>query len=217
MDEAPSSDEVPAIVIEDATMEVKSETAELTPVVTEEGKSDVVVAMEPEVKAELESKDVVVEEVVGDVLEINDAVPDVPTETAVAPVKEVEVTSETSGETVKVEVPEVISQVVEVEKEGDKVSLVDTSAEIVPEAELEVIKTADGLPNIVAATTPEVKAELADSGLESKEVVEKAVAEANPTVETVVDAPVEVDTSSIEVNTVTSNVTTKPVVIVKKP
>jgi molecular chaperone IbpA len=218
LDENPSSADVPAIVVEDATMAVSSETAELIPVTTEEGKSDVVIAIEPEVKAELEAKDVVVEEVVADALEVNDAVPTLPEETAVAPVKEVEVKSETSDAAVTVEVPEVISQVVEVSKEGDKVSLNDTSAEISPEAELTVVETPEGLPNVVAVAAPEVKEELlAEVDLEVTEVVEKAIEEANPMVETVVDAPIEVDVSNVEVKTVSSNVTTKPVVIVKKP
>jgi hypothetical protein len=218
MDEAASNTEIPAIVVEDATLEVKSDTAELTVAPTEDGKSDVIVAVEPEVKAELEAAGVVVEEVVAEALEVNDAVPELPEETTVAPATEVEITVD-SGATETVEVPEVVSQILTVEKEGDKLVVADTSDEVAPEAVIEAVVTPDGLPDVVVVADPVVEAELAKDDTTSKEVVEKAIEEAKPMVETVVDAPVEeiIDTTNVEFDTATSNVTSKPIVIVKKP
>jgi len=211
IDPEPATD-APAIVVEDATVEVKSDTAELIPVTTEEGKSDVVIAIEPEVKAELEAKDVVVEEVVAKALEINDAVPEIPVETALAPVETVEIKSEVNPDkTLTVEVPEVISQIVEVEKEGDKIVLNDTSAEILPEAELAVVETPAGEADIVIAVEPVVAAELADEGLEAEKVVAEAIAEVAATVETVVETS---ETPVVEAAPVADK---KPVVVVKKP
>jgi len=214
LDEKPTAPEVPAIVVEDATETVVSETAELIAVPTEDGKSDVVVVIEPEVKAELEAKDVVVEEVVEKALAVNDAVPEVPVETNLAPMVEVEVKSETTDAVVKVEVPEVLSQIVEVEKEGDVVTLNDTSPEIAPEAELKAVETPEGEADLVIAVEPKVEAELATEGLEVVAVVEEAVKEAKVVVETVVEVA-EVEAPAEEV--VVAAEPKKPVVVVKKP
>lgn len=216
LDEAPSSD-APAIVVEDASYEVVSDTAEFVVVPTEEGKSDVVVAVEPEVKAELEAANVDIVDTVKTALEVNDAVPELPTETVTAPTVTVEVGSEES--TVEVEVPETLSQVVELTAPAEgELAIEDTSAEISETAEVLPIVTPEGQPDIVVAVEPEVKAAVEAEGLDVVEVVEAAVEESSAVVETVVEVPqLETDSAESTVEVEEPTVATKPVVIVKKP
>jgi len=200
LDEKPSSD-APAIILEDATVEVKADEVELIPVKTDEGMSDVVLAVEPAVKAELEDKGVVLEEVVKAALETNDSVPVLPEATVTAPLEKVVV------DDVTVEMPEVLPQLVELEKEGDKLVLTDTSEDILPEAKLEVVETPAGEADIVMAVEADVVEAVKAKGLDPVKLVEKAIDKVKPTVETVVEA----DLPEPE------PVGDKPIVVVKKP
>lgn len=186
----PEKEGAVAIEVKDATIEV-SDTAELTVVSTEEGKSDVVVAMEPEVKKELEDAGVKVEEVVKEALETNDAVPELPVTPEIT--EDVAVLVDKTADdkpTVEVTMPETVTQVMELKSETEPtteevaVKLEDTSGAISDTAELIPVVTPEGQPDIVVAVEPEVKAILDDAGANTEQVVEKAVNQADVVVET---------------------------------
>lgn len=197
LDENPVSEDIPAIVVEDATAAVPADVV-LIKAETAEEKSDVVIAIAPEVKEELEAKDVVVEEVVVKALEINDAEPELPTESLDLPVTEVKV------DEVTVEVPEVITQIVEIEKENDVITISDSSPSIDEAQELVPVETPDDQPNVVAVVEKETAEEVV-------EVVEKALEEAAVEVETVVATETTVKASGDKAEAKTTK--KKPVVI----
>ena len=183
-----------AIEVKDSSIEV-SDTAELSTIATEEGKSDVVVAMEPETKAELEADGVKVDEVVKAALETNDAVPELPVTPTADVTEDVAVLVDKTAEdkpTVEVTMPDTVTQVMELKAETEPtteevaVKLEDTSGAISDTAELIPVVTPEGQPDIIVAVEPEVKDALESAGANTEEVVEKAVNQADVDVETVV-------------------------------
>jgi hypothetical protein len=188
----PEKEGAVAIEVKDATVEV-SDTADLVVIPTEDGKSDVVVAIEPEVRDELAAADVNVEEVVKEALETNDAVPEVPVTPDI--VEDVAVLVDKADETrptVEVTMPETVTQIMELKSETEPtteevaVKLDDTSGSISETAELIPVVTPEGQPDILVAVEPEVRDILNVAGANTEEVVEKAVNQADVDVETVV-------------------------------
>lgn len=198
--EATTTDGVTTLEVSDATVEV-SDTAELVIVKTEEGSSDVILAIEPEVKAELEAANIDVAAEIAAAIVTEDAAPALP-EAATEETTTVLVDkADEEKTTVDVVTPDVVTQIMEVVKDEVKstddvpaIELVDTSETVSETAELIPVLTPAGQPDIIVAIEPELKAELETAGVDVQAAVETAVIKADVTVETVV----EVDAAVVE-------------------
>lgn len=201
-----------AVELKDATVEVHDD-AILLPVATPEGTADVVVAVMPEVKAELESQGVDIVQVVGQAIADNpEKAPELPvveekgTELAELPpvtvtVPAVDATTEqivaNPATDVTVQVPEIASQVMEVTLEnpadGSDIPTIvveNNSEKIAENTEVVAVVTPEGQPDAVIAVTPEVKAELESHGVDVVAAVESAMKQADTEVVSVVEAEI---------------------------
>lgn len=191
-----------AVVLTDATLEVK-DGVELISVPTKEGSSDVVVAVTPEVKAELVEAKVDIADVVSQAIEKADIAPELPPVVA-EPVKDetVVVTVEETKKEIEVTVPETISQVMEVTVDVSnptkpEVVLTDSSASIDPTAKIEAVVTPEGQSDAVITVAPDVAAVLEANKIDIVPLVEDALKKVDVDVSTVVETKVEPDAPSI--------------------
>jgi HSP20 family molecular chaperone IbpA len=216
-------DEVPAVVDTKSeepqvSVEVKDATAELpdnvvTDVIkTEDGKADVVVAIDADTHAELLDKGVDVIEAVKAAVEQSEEVkaPDLPPATEEVPTTDVVVApsdGHVDAEPVTVTVPDVVPQVVEATVNKDNtVILSDSSASIPEEATVTPVVTQEGQPDIVVVTTPETDKKLDDLGVDVAKDVSAAVIAAEPEVVTPSDTPADVvEAAAPETTTVVTN------------
>lgn len=203
-----------AVELKDATVEVHDD-AILLPVATPEGMSDVVVAVMPEVKAELEAQGVDIVQVVEQAIADNpEKAPELPVleekGTELAELPPVTVTVPAADATteqivadpatdVTVQIPEIASQVMEVtlEKPADNseiptIVVENNSEKIAENTELVAVITPEGQPDAVIAVTPEVKAELESHGVDVVAAVEAAMQQADTEVAPVVEPEVPV-------------------------
>lgn len=223
--------EAPQVVVDvaEATVEV-SDNVELEVVKTEEGKADVVVAIDSESKAAAEEAGVNVAEVIAEAVAAAEVTaPELPEVKEEPAAVEVDITAEpVAADTIVV--PEVIPQVVEVvvNDEG-AIELKDTSESVNAEATVAPIVTAEGQPDAVVVVTDEVAEKLEATPEAVVAVVEAAVKEAEtavevtPSVETPVvpetpaepapEAEAAPETVSVVLNTETTEVPTVEVVV----
>jgi hypothetical protein len=202
------------IVLTDATYEVIPDAVVTEVIKTEDGKSDIVVAVPVEAHAELTDAGIDVNKVITDALAKSEvAAPELP-----APVEEpsstvIEVPSTGTGDLVAVVIPEVLPSVVEATVEDGQVVLTDVSENIPTDATVIPVVSAPGQPDIAVAVTPETQVALDDLGVDVVTDVSAAIVEAKtevvpaeviapPVFPDLVETPVVVNGENTEVPTV---------------
>ena len=204
-----------SVELKDATTEIVSNDVVTDVIKTEEGKADVVVAVDADTHAELLDKGIDVLAAVKDAVAVAEpAAPELPIVSEEPKTTEVPVpTAETP---VVVSVPENVPTVVEAvveetpKNEPDKVVLKDAGENIPEDATVTPVVTQEGQPDIVVVTTPETDKKLEDLGVDVATDVQKAVVEAAPEV-------VASGETATETVTVNSESKTEPTVEVSVP
>jgi len=204
------------LVLTDATYEVIPDNVVTEVIKTEEGKSDIVVAVTVEDHAELTEAGIDINKVLTDAIAKSEvATPELPPADKVEePLTSViEVTSTGSGEIVEVVIPDIVPSVVEATVEDGQVVLTDTSANIPEDATVIPVVTAPGQPDIAVAVTPETQVALDELGIDVVKDVSAAIIESKAEVATaevipppvfpdIVETPVVVNGENTEVPTV---------------
>jgi HSP20 family molecular chaperone IbpA len=166
------------LILNDATYEVVPDNVVTEVIKTEEGKSDIVVAVTVEDHAELTEAGIDINKVLTDAIAKSEvAAPELP-----APVDEpsstvIEVPATGTGDIVEVVIPEVLPSVVEATVEDGQVVLTDTSASIPEDATVIPVVSAPGQPDIAVAVTPETQVALDELGIDVVKDVSAAVIE----------------------------------------
>lgn len=229
-------DEVPAVVdnvsaAPQVTVTVTDATAELpdnvtTSVVsTEEGKSDVIVAIDSETHAELLDKGVDVLEAVKEAISQSNEVvaPDLPPSTEEVATTDVVVTPTdlVSVEPVTITLPDVIPQVMEATVTEDNSVILTDSSNSVPEGStVTPVITQEGQPDVVIVTTPETDAKLEEMGVNITKDISTAIIAAEPEVIVTSSTPEEVvEAAAVDTTVVTTDAdnTKTPTVAVTLP
>lgn len=191
--DAVSSEPQVSVSLSDATYEV-SDNVELVSVPTDQGSSDIIVAVPVEVKVELEQHGVdVVEEVTNAIQTADIVAPELP------PVVDVESTTVTTSE-VSVEVPDVVSQVVEatvdVTTTPPSIVLSDVSENVPADSTLVPVVTAEGQNDVVVAISDSDVAALEQQGVVVADVISEALIKNDTEVVATTDvAPVSVESA----------------------
>ncbi len=185
-DEVVTDSEVPqaVLVLNDATHEV-SDDVHVEVIKTEEGKSDVVVAIPLELKADLEAQGIDVMQDVADAIDKSVAeAPSLPEPVEATDVT-VSVVDEAEQPKLEVTMPDVVPQVLELTvtdpvNEGvPAVTLENVSGDIPDTHVLIPVVTGEGQPDVMVAVDPDVKAELEAAGVDVAADVSAALVEAD--------------------------------------
>lgn len=203
------------IVLSDATYEVVSDDVVTEVIKTDDGKSDIVVAIPQEVADAAKDAGINVLDSINKAIEKTEVEsPNLPEPYRIddQPTIPVEISPSNSSETVVVNVPEVVPSVVEAKVIDGEIHLQDVSENVPVTADLIPVITKDGSPDIVVAVTPSTQEHLDDLGIgvatdigaaiiEAQADVAPAAAAPEPVFETV-DTPVIVNGESSEKPTV---------------